>query len=158
MDNCAGQLPLYQAQPAFALRVYSGDFSGNGGESTTLGLDQQPIPRGMSFMVERHSDEDVLRSWAVSVGQWVEQADVAGMIEPQWDPSTGRSELAIPITTISSGSGAPQLGSAWASLVLTMARYDQPTSSWIDGTKVLLHYRLSSDSDQWIFGNIETVN
>jgi hypothetical protein len=36
-----------------------------------------------------------------------------------------------------------------------MVSYDTDTKAWTEGDRVLLHYRVSTQEQQWIYGNIE---
>lgn len=152
VDNVAGSFSAYRAQPAFALRVYSQDFGGNAA-STSLGLTGAPLRRPMSFMVERHSDGDTFQHWSLSGGEWVADQTIGWVIDPQWDSATGRMEAIIPISSLSSG--AAGIGDNWADVMVVLASYDSTSATWVDGDSMLLHYRLSAEEEEWIYGNIE---
>jgi hypothetical protein len=153
VDGWTGSLAGFGAAPFFAVRVYSQDFANGGVEATTQGLDNQPLGRPASFVVERHNDENVFRRWVVQGGMWVSTGAVSGVLPPQWDPARGRVEVAIPLGAVSSS--WPGLGASWATLAVALAARDQATGAWTDGPKVLIHYRLSSGNQAWTFGNIE---
>lgn len=78
---------------------------------------------------------------------------INGVIAPQWDSATGRIEAAIPIAVLTSAT--PMMGNAWANMVLALAYHDPASDTWIDDSKILIHYRLSASNQSWIYGNIE---
>ena len=152
VDNKAGYFSGYQQQPAFALRVYSQDF-GSGSASTSIGPTGAPLRRPMNYLVERHSDSNTFQHSGVSGGAWVADYEVNWVTNPQWDPATGRMEAIIPISCFTSGGAG--IGANWADVLVTLASFDAPSGKWIDGDSMLLHYRLSSGDENWIYGNIE---
>ena len=62
-------------------------------------------------------------------------------------------EAIIPISCFTSGGAG--IGANWADVLVTLASFDAPSGKWIDGDSMLLHYRLSSGDENWIYGNIE---
>ena len=153
VDNAAKTFSLYQDQPLFALRVYSQDFCNANSAATSLAGSGAPLRRPMSYMVERHSDSDAYRHWSVSGGAWVNDQTLNWVIAPQWDPSTGRLEAVVPISSLSSG--IPNFGNNWADVLVVLASYDSGSATWRDGDSMLIHYRLSTADENWIYGNIE---
>ena len=153
IDNLAGFLPAHGDQPKFALRVYSADFAQGGATSTNFGRDNKPLDRPVSFLAELTSDSDGYIRLRVEGGLWVYDSPIVGVIAPQWDTATGRIEAVIPIAALASGSPAP--GSAWANVVVALAFYDTTSNYWDDDGKILIHYRLSTGAQAWIYGNIE---
>jgi hypothetical protein len=107
----------------------------------------------MNYMVERHSDTDTYQHWSVSSGNWVADSTIDWVIEPQWDPATGRIEAVIPLSAFSSI--APTFQNNWSDLLITLVSYDTASSTWKDVDSMLIHYRLSTSIDNWIYGNIE---
>ncbi|KAA6461998.1 hypothetical protein DYQ86_10220 [Acidobacteria bacterium AB60] len=152
VDNRAGFFSGFQQQPAFALRVYSQDFNG-ASASTSIGPTGAPLRRPMSFLLERRSDANSFQHSSVSGGAWNADFEVNWVTNPQWDPATGRIEAIIPISAVSSGT--PGLGSSWADVMVSLAAFDTPSGTWVDGDSMLLHYRLSSGDQSWTYGNIE---
>jgi GH15 family glucan-1,4-alpha-glucosidase len=152
VDNAQNQLPAYDEQPLFALRVYSQDFGNANAGGTMMGLSGESLRRPMVYMVERHSDSDVFQHWTAAGGAWSADYSVDGVISPQWDPATGRIEAVVPLSSVSSG-GAVFGG--WTELMVVLAYYDAGSSSWRDGDSLLLHYRLSTGDQDWIYGNID---
>ena len=59
----------------------------------------------------------------------------------------------IPLSSVSSGS--PVFASNWTGIMIVLAYYDAGSSSWRDGDSLLLHYRLSTSNQNWIYGNID---
>jgi len=155
IDNVAGSLPAFGAEPKFAVRVYSGDFAHGALPWTSLGADGQPIHRFVHYMVERRSDEDVFRHWNLVGPKWTNDSVVLNVIPPQWDPATGRVEVCIPLGAISSS--PPALGGNWGNLVIVLTRHDPTSDTWTDNGRAALHYRLTGPGDSWIHGNIETL-
>ena len=153
VDNVAGSLPGYQQQPLFALRIYSQDFSNANSSSTSISPSGASLRRPMNYMVERHSDTNTYQHWSVSSGNWVADWTIDWVIEPQWDPTTGRIEAVIPLSALSSL--GPTFQNNWSDLLITLDSYDTASSTWKDADTMLIHYRLSTASDNWIYGNIE---
>lgn len=153
IDNAAGMLPAFAADSKFAIRLYTQDFSGGNASVVRWGIDRQPISRPIAFFVERHSDDNVFRRWTAST-QWELADPINVVLPPQWDPTTGRIEMVVPIAALSSGP-AP-LGSSWATMALTIARADGTPQFATDGNKILIHYRLTSPDQSWTYGNIDT--
>jgi hypothetical protein len=154
IDNRAGSLPPAAEQPAFALRVYAGDFAGDAPRTTT-GLAGQALSREVSFAVERRGTaEAISRSVASTQGQWTADASFSAPVSPQWDPASGRIEAVIPITALSTNAEIA-LGGSWSPLIIVLTRHDQSNDRWLDDGRLVLHYRLSSPNQDWIYGNIE---
>jgi GH15 family glucan-1,4-alpha-glucosidase len=152
VDNTAGAFSLYQQQPLFALHVYSQDLSNGNPGSSNFGLYGQPLSRPMCYAVERRSDTDAYQRWRVANGAWAADETIGWVIAPQWDSATGRIEAVIPISALASGYAS--FGS-WSDVLLVLAAYDSAKNAWSDGDKMLLHYRLSTPDQPWIYGNIE---
>ncbi len=153
VDNVSGALPGFQQEPAFALHVYCQDLAGATPASSNLGVNNQALNRPMSYLVERRSNSDTFQRYSVAGGNWVADQTVAGVIEPQWDPATGRLETIIPISAFASG--IPGFGNTWVDVLVVIASHDAAADTWTDGDRMLLHYRLSSPDQAWTYGNIE---
>jgi GH15 family glucan-1,4-alpha-glucosidase len=154
VDNAAGTFSSYQQQPLFALRVYSQNFSSAGGPSTSLGASGQPLRRPMSFLVERTSVSDGYRSHWDYREDWGIGQILTGVIEPQWDSASGRLEAVIPISAFTIW-GQPSFGNSWADVLIVLASYNSTTNMWQENNSMLIHYRLSTPDQNWIYGNIE---
>jgi hypothetical protein len=152
VDSAANQLSAYQQQPVFALRVYSQDFGNANATGTSIGLAGESLRRPMVYMVERDSNSNLFAHWTAQGGAWTQDYGIGGVIAPQWDPATGRIEAVVPLSNVSSG--APVFGN-WTEIMIALAYYDAGSSSWRDGDSLLLHYRLSTSDQSWIYGNIE---
>jgi hypothetical protein len=153
VDSAGNQLSAYQQQPLFALRVYSQDFANQNASGTTIGLSGESLRRPMVYMLERHSDSNLFQHWTAAGGAWSQDSSIGGVIPPQWDSATGRIEAVIPLSSVSSGS--PVFASNWTGIMIVLAYYDAGSSSWRDGDSLLLHYRLSTSNQNWIYGNID---
>jgi GH15 family glucan-1,4-alpha-glucosidase len=153
LDNGSGAFSAFAQQPVFALNVYSQDFAGVHTPVSNFGISGQPLRRPMSYMVERRSDADAFRRWAVSGGVWSSDHIIDWVAPPQWDPSSGKLVATIPISMVSSV--YPGLGNAWANMLVLLTYCDSTAGTWHDGESMLLHYRLSSAEQNWTYGNIE---
>jgi hypothetical protein len=40
-------------------------------------------------------------------------------------------------------------------MVIALARRDKSSGAWLDDSKVLVHYRLTSAEESWLYGNVE---
>jgi hypothetical protein len=107
----------------------------------------------MSYMVQRTSNTDGFQHWSQSRGNWSNDYSVGWVIEPQWDLTNGRLEAVIPISAFSSGS--PNFGDAWADVLIVLASYNTSNGTWQENDSILIHYRLSTANQNWIYGNIE---
>jgi GH15 family glucan-1,4-alpha-glucosidase len=152
VDNVSGQLSAFQQQPYFALHVYCQDLAAGNARSSSSGVYGQPLNRSMAFMVERRSDLDAYQRWSVSGAGWAADEVVGGAIEPQWDVSTGRMEAVIPLWALASGD---VVFGGWVDLLVVMASCDATGEVWTEEDRVLLHYRVSTADQQWLYGNIE---
>jgi GH15 family glucan-1,4-alpha-glucosidase len=152
IDNVAGTLPQFAADPRFAVSVYSADLGSGQPPALTTGLDGQPLPRPASFALQRRSDENAFRRWTATGGGWQSAGTVDVDIVPQWDPASGSIEVKIPLSAISTTVATP--GDTWTHVITAIANYDQAASSWIDDSKAAVHYRLTATGDPAIYGNV----
>jgi hypothetical protein len=152
VDSAGNQLSGYQQQPLFGLRVYSQDFANPNASGTTLGLSGESLRRPMVYMLERDSDSNLFQHWTAAAGAWSQDSSIGGVIAPQWDPTTGRIEAVVPLSSVSSGS---PVFANWTEIMIVLAYFDAGSSSWRDGDSLLLHYRLSTSDQNWIYGNID---
>jgi GH15 family glucan-1,4-alpha-glucosidase len=152
IDNVAGLLLRYQMQPAFGLHIYAQDLAGAGAQTSNFGLFNQPLSRPMSFMVERRSDAETYQHFRVSGATWIADDALRDVEPPQWNPDTGRIEAVVPIRALSS---ANAVFGGWANLLVVVIAHDPVINVWADVTRMLLHYRLSTQDQAWIYGNIE---
>jgi hypothetical protein len=150
IDNMAGALPSFSEEPGFAVRIYAGDFAG-AAATVPWGLERRPLSRPGSFAVACSSNEGVFRHWTAAGGDWSELPPLQAHA-PQWDPGSGRVELAVPINALSSGS--VNAGSSWAPVVIALAAKDA-AGNWVDDDRVTVHYRFSAPTQSWLYGDIE---
>jgi len=153
VDNVAGSFSGYNTEPKFALHVYSEDFAHAATTSKTTGIYNGSLDRGMNYMVGRWSDSADYGRWVVSGGAWTYNYSLGSVIAPQWDTTTGRVEAVIPISALSSSS--PSLGNSWANMDIALAYHNPTSGTWTDDDTLQIHYRLSTSSQAWTYGNIE---
>jgi GH15 family glucan-1,4-alpha-glucosidase len=152
LDNTSGHLPAYQAAPEFGVDVYGGDFSGASGTSTTTtGIDGEKLSRPVSFLVARRSGDNRYLAYHVVNGAWVEESDLTGVVAPQWDPTTGRVELAIPRSAIATGATAD---GTTEPLVVELEHQNPTTLAWTADSSMTLRYRLTSAGTAPVYGNV----
>lgn len=154
VDNQAESLPPNGHEPKFALRVYAADLLGAAPTGQT-GLSGRALPRPVSLVLERKSDSPLFQRATLVNGRWSYDAKSITSVEaPQWNPASGRIEAILPLAALTSGV-VPPLGDTWVPLVVVLAQHDAATDTWADDGLLLLHYRLTSPTQAWIFGNIE---
>lgn len=152
VDNATGHLPAYQTAPLFGVDVYSADLSGNAATpTTTTGIDGSTLSRPVSYLVARRSGDDRYLRYHVSGGTWVQDADVTSVIAPQWDPATGRVELAVPRSALASGATAD---GTVAPLLICLEHQNPSTLAWTGDDDVALRYRLTGTSSAPLYGNV----
>ncbi|WP_328890329.1 glycoside hydrolase family 15 protein [Streptomyces sp. NBC_00316] len=152
IDNASGTLPGYQATSKFSVNVYAGDYSGSTGTSTsTSALYGAPLSRPAAFMVGRTSDSATYNHFHVSGGSWVNDSAITSVIAPQWDPATGRIEVVIPRSALTSGAAAD--GST-VPITIALARQNPTTLAWTEADTVSLRYRLTGAGAPSIYGNV----
>jgi GH15 family glucan-1,4-alpha-glucosidase len=152
INNVAGILSLFAADPRFAVSVYTADFGNGPSPALAVGLDGRALPRPASFALQRRSDETALLRWTARGSGWQAAETVDVDIAPQWNPSSGTIEVKIPLSAISTTIPAP--GNIWTYLITSIANYDKDTDSWIDDRKAVFHYRLTAAETPPIYGNI----
>jgi len=151
VDNTSGHLPAYQASPAFGIDLYSGDLSGSASTpTTTTGIDGEHLARPVSFLLVRRSTDDHYLRYHVANGAWVQDADVTSVIEPQWDPATGRVELVAPRSALAGG--ATNDGTV-APMVVEL-EHQGSDRSWSADSSTTLRYRLTASGTAPLYGNV----
>lgn len=154
VDNASGSLSGYGSNPKFAIHVYSEDFDHGSGISTKSGAFYgRDLGRSMAFLTTRWSDSADMSHFYVNSGSWAWDANLTGVIAPQWDVDTGRIEAVIPLSALAS-SGNPDMGS-WAYLSVAIAYEDPVSHTWKDDDVMPIHYRLAAESEAWLYGNVE---
>jgi GH15 family glucan-1,4-alpha-glucosidase len=152
IDNASGHLPAYQTGPLFGVDVYSADLSGGASTpTTTTGIDGSTLARPVSYLVARRSGDNRYLRYHVSGGAWVQDADLTSVIAPQWDPATGRVEMAVPRSALAGG--ATSDGTV-APLLISLEHQNPATSAWTDDDDVALRYRLTGSSTGALYGNV----
>lgn len=151
VDNTSGSLPGFNASPLFGILVYSEDYNHNASTtSSSAGIYGGALSRPMSYMVGRWSNSSNYSHFYVSNGSWVSDYNITNVIAPQWDTSTGRVEVVIPISDLaSSGSVSPD---NWA--YLNIAFVTNASGNWQQSDVQQIHYRITSSSDAWLYGNV----
>jgi len=154
IDNASGSLSGYSTEPQFAIHVYSEDFDHGGGiASTPAAFYGRGLEHPMSFLAARWSDSANLSHFYVNSGAWTWDANLGGVIAPQWDVTTGRIEAVIPLSALAS-SGDPNPGS-WAYMAVALAYHDPGSDTWYDDDIMPIHYRLTTDAQAWLYGDTE---
>jgi GH15 family glucan-1,4-alpha-glucosidase len=152
IDNTSGALPAYNTSPLFGVIVYGEDYNHNSSTSSlATGMYGGALTRSMSYAVGRWSNSSNFSHFNVSGGTWAFDYNITNVIAPQWDPATGRIEMVIPISDLSS-SGAVATDS-WANLDVTLVSQNA-SGQWQRDDLGAIHYRITSSSDQWIYGNV----
>ncbi len=141
IDNASGSLPAYQGSSKFAVNVYAGDYSGSTGTATsTKGLYGATLSRPGAFMVGRTSDSATYSHYHVSGGSWASDSSITSVLAPQWDTATGRIELVIPRSALTSGAATD--GST-VPITIALGRQNPSTQAWTEDDTVSLRYRLT---------------
>jgi hypothetical protein len=152
IDNTLGTLPAFNTEPKFGIMVYSEDYNHSGSiPSLGTGFYGGTLDRPMQYLVARWSDSSTFSRFKVASGAWTYDSSVSGVTIPQWDTSTGRIEVVIPISTLTS-SGSVSMGS-WANLNVALAYHNTSTNTWTDDDILAIHYQLTSSGGAWIYGN-----
>lgn len=152
IDNASGSLPAYNTAPKFGVNVYAGDYSGSGSTATsTTALYGATLPRAASFMVGRWSDSSNYAHFSLSGGSWTVDSSITSVIAPQWDPSTGRIEVVIPRSALTSGSANDNTVEP---ITIALVRQNPTSGSWSEDDQITLRYRLTPMSTAWIYGNV----
>lgn len=151
VDNADGHLPAYQTATEFGVDVYSADFSGAATATTTVGIDGSTLPRPVSYLVARRSSDNRYLHYHVANGAWVQDADITSVIAPQWDPATGRVELAIPRSALAGGSTA---NGTVEPLTIELEHQNPTTLAWTEDDTSTLLYRLTDTTSAALYGNV----
>ena len=152
LDNAAGSFSGFNDTPHWAVHIYAEDFN-HSTSTATSGTDfyGASLDRPMAYLVGRWNDSNDFSHFYVNGGAWTWDSNITSVIAPQWDVNTGRVELVVPISTLASG-GSFTLGS-WANLDLALAYQDPNTGTWTEGSKLQVHYRLTTSGTQWLYGD-----
>jgi GH15 family glucan-1,4-alpha-glucosidase len=152
IDNASGTLPGYDTTPKFAVNVYAGDYSGNTSTATSsTAMYGATLSRPAAYMVGRWSDSTNYAHFSVSGGAWTADSNITSVIAPQWDTATGRIEMVIPRSALTSGSADDN---AVVPITIALVRQDPTTSAWSEDDTITLRYRLTPTNTPWIYGNV----
>jgi len=151
-DNASGSLSGYSTSPDFAMMIYSQDFNHSATlHSTTTGFYGGTLDHPMNYLFARWSNSSTFSMFSANAsGGWTWDMNLGGLA-PQWDTTTGRWEMEIPITDMAS-SGSASAGS-WSYVDVETA-YENPTTSvWSDDDILGLHYEIASSGQAWLYGS-----
>lgn len=152
VDNASGALPGYNTAPKFAVNVYAGDYSGNASTPTSsTAMYGRALPRPAAYMVGRWSDSANYAHFKVVSGSWTADSSITSVIAPQWDTTTGRIELVIPRSALTSGTANDN---AIVPITIALVRQDPSTGAWSEDDTITLRYKLTPASTPWTYGNV----
>jgi hypothetical protein len=152
LDNASGSLSGYNTTPKFAISVYAGDYSGNASTPTSsTALYGTALPRPAAYMVGRWSDSTNYARFKVSGGAWTADSSITSVIAPQWDTTTGRIEMVIPRSALTSGAANDN---SIVPITIALVRQNPTTSAWSEDDTITLRYKLTPASTPWIYGNV----
>jgi len=117
----------------------------------TTGIDGETLSRPVSFLVARRSGDNHYLACHVVNGAWAEDADLTGAIAPQWDPTTGRVEPAIPRSALATGTTAD---GTTEPLVVELEHQNPTTQAWTADSSMTLRCRLTSAGTPPLYGNV----
>ncbi|MHB8184717.1 MAG: glycoside hydrolase family 15 protein [Dermatophilaceae bacterium] len=152
LDNASGTLPGYNTTPRFAVNVYAGDYSGNTSTATTsTAMHGTALSRPAAYMVGRWSDSTNYGHFHVSGGSWVADSSITSVIAPQWDAGTGRIEVVIPRSSLTSGAAND---GATVPITITLVRQNPTSLAWSEDDMMALRYKLTPANTAWTYGNV----
>ena len=153
IDMNGKSLPEYQAaNDLFNVALYAEDFKHQTTAVVNTSLYQSALNRDCAFAFVRSSNTSTFDKYIANGESWSHNKSLAGVITPQWEANSGRIEMVIPLSELSSsGSVATD---DWANLVVVIGA--NKGSGWQDCDFVRIHYRITSDSQSWLFGNSES--
>jgi dextranase len=149
VDNASGALSAYDTAPEFATLVYAQDFDHSTSlYSTTTGFYGGTLDHPMNYLFARWSDSTTYSMFSAnSSGGWTFDSNLSTQA-PQWDTTTGRVELEVPLSDMASSSPA---SGDWSYLDVEMA-YDN-SGTWQDDDIMGLHYEIATSSQAWLYGS-----
>jgi len=152
IDNAGGTLSGYNTEPKFAMMVYSEDYNHNPSTpSLGTGYFGGTLDRPMQYLVARWSDSTTFSRFKVVNGAWTFDSAITGVTAPQWDTTTGRMEMVIPISALTSSGSVGQ--GTYANFNVALAYHNAGTNTWTDDDILPIHYRLTTSGVPWLFGN-----
>lgn len=152
LDNASGSLPGFNTAPRFAINIYAGDYSGNVSTSTSsTAMYGATLPRPAAYMVGRWSDSTNFSHFHVSGGAWTADSTITSVIAPQWDTSTGRIEMVIPRSSLTSSTASDN---SIVPITIALVRQNPTTLAWSEDDTITLRYKLTPASTPWTYGNV----
>lgn len=152
LDNASGSLPGYNTSPKFAINVYAGDYSGNASTPTSsTAMYGTALSRPAAYMVGRWSDSTNYSHFHVSGGAWNADSTITSVIAPQWDTTTGRIEMVIPRSALTSGIANDN---SIVPITIALVRQNPSTLAWNEDDTITLRYKLTPPSTPWTYGNV----
>jgi GH15 family glucan-1,4-alpha-glucosidase len=152
VDNAGGTLPGFNTSPRFAVNVYAGDYSGNTStETSTTAMYGKTLSRPAAYMVGRWSDSANYSHFHLSGGSWTADSSITSVIAPQWDTTTGRIEMVIPRSALTSGTAA---NGATVPITISLVRQNPTTLAWSEDDTIALRYKLTPANTPWTYGNV----
>jgi GH15 family glucan-1,4-alpha-glucosidase len=150
VDNSSGSSSNYNTAPYFAVLLYAQDFNHSSSLYTTsTGFYGGTLDHAMNYLFARWSNSNTYSMFSAnSSGGWTWDSNLS-VQAPQWDPTTGRIELELPISDMAS-SGSASAGS-WAYVDVELA-YDN-NGTWQDDDIMGLHYEIAGSGQAWLYGS-----
>lgn len=153
IDNAGGSLPGFDTAPRFAVNVYAGDYAGNPSTPTSsTAMYGTALSRPAAYLVGRWSDSNNYSRFKVSGGAWTFDSSISSVIVPQWDTTTGRIEVVIPRSALSSSGTASD--NSIVPITIALVRQDPSTLAWSEDDTIALRYKLTPPSTAWTYGNV----
>jgi len=142
VDNSLGTLSTFNTEPKFAIHIIVRDLAGR--EKTyNYAFYWRYIPENnVSYILGRWSDSDTYAFFVTDGSKWIYDHAVTSVIAPQWDPSTGRIEVAVPISEITS-TGTWSYGDT-VRITIVLVYHNPSIDMWIDDDMVTIDYTLAS--------------
>ncbi|MDA3846555.1 MAG: hypothetical protein PF505_08425, partial [Vallitaleaceae bacterium] len=152
VDNVGDTLPGYAASgDQFVMAVYSEDFAEGAVNATTTSFYGETMDRDMPYMVARWSDSANYSQFTVDGSDaWVWSNFITGVTAPQWEQTSGRYEMVIPISELSSGT---VYDNDWANMRIVIGL--DTGAGMQEADFMNIHYRITASGGSWIFGDTE---
>ncbi|WP_069649068.1 glycoside hydrolase family 66 protein [Caloranaerobacter ferrireducens] len=154
IDTVGTELPGFDESEKFAVHIYSEDFNGTASTSRSTAMYGAALSRDMNFMVGRWSDSFDFARFTAGASGWDWSENITSVIAPQWETTSGRIEIVIPFSKLSS-SGSVSDGS-WANLdIILVKQTDATLNIWNEVDSISIHYRKTNSNTQWLWGNVD---
>lgn len=142
IDNSLGMLSAFNTEPKFAIHIVVKDLAGRERTYNYAFYWRYISENNASFILGRWSDSDIYAFFVTDGSKWIYDHAVTSIIAPQWDPSTGRIEVAVPISEITS-TGAWSYGDV-VRVTIVLVYHDPLTDMWIEDDMVTIDYIIAS--------------